>query len=104
MRQVFLIGLAALAAISSAAVFGPARAQNPAGNHIIVRCARDGDTCVRFRCDVVGSECVRLDTITHSPYDGWRVKGYRPDGKWAWYGPGLVNCDVDGSRCVLLQR
>jgi hypothetical protein len=104
MRHLVLIGLAALAVVAAAAGFSPARAQSPNGNHLIVRCPRDGDTCVRFRCDFVGQECVRLDSIVHSRFDGWRVGGWRPDGKWAWYGSALVNCDLDGSHCVLLHR
>ena len=105
MRHVVLSGLAALAAVAAlAAISAPARAQSPNSNHLIVRCPRDGDTCVRFRCDYVGQECARLETIIHSPYDGWRVSGWRGDGKWAWYGSALVNCDPDGSHCVLLRR
>ena len=104
MRYGLMVGLTALAAIAGASSFSPARAQGPAGGHVVVRCLRDGDSCVKFSCDFVGAECVRLESFSHSPNDGWRAKYYRPDGKWAWYGPGLVNCDVDGSHCVLLKH
>ena len=104
MRNAFLIASIALSAIVGATALSPARAQSPADGHVIVRCPRDGDTCVKFRCDVVGGRCERLDTLTHSRFDGWRIKSFRADGQWAWYGSGLVNCDVDGSRCVLLKR
>lgn len=103
MWRLALTGSAALAA-AALSIHSPARAQGPGGNHLIVRCVRDGDACVRFRCDTVGEPCVRLDTVVHSPYDGWRVAGWRADGKWAWYGSGVVNCDIDGSHCVLLRR
>ena len=104
MRNALLIASLALSAIVAATAFSPARAQNPAIGHVIVRCPRDGDTCVKFRCEVVGGVCERLATITQSRFEGWRRKNFRGDGQWAWYGPGLVNCDVDGSRCVLLKR
>jgi hypothetical protein len=99
----FVAAAAALTTVSVAAP-SPGHAQSWQARQTITRCMRGGYTCVHFRCEHVGSECVRLKTEMLSPHSSSRMTGHRIDGPWEWYGSSVITCDADGDHCVLQRR
>lgn len=89
------LGLSALAVTAGTA---------SAWDRRVVRCDRDGDFCVVYRCD--DGYCRRVGSFHRDRGDrwvrgyGWRG-GYRPrlEGRYSWYGDRHVVCDRDGDRC-----
>jgi hypothetical protein len=74
----------------------------------VVRCDRDGDFCVVYRCD--WGRCWRVNSFHRDRDERWRrgygwSRDYRPryDGGYYWYGDRHVQCDRDGDRCRVVR-
>jgi hypothetical protein len=101
--QTALAGAMAVSALAASA--GTASAWD---GRRVVRCDRDGDFCVVYRCD--DGFCRRVSSFHRDRDDrwaagyGWR-HGYRPrfEGGYYWYGDRHVRCDRDGDRCHVVR-
>jgi hypothetical protein len=99
-------GVLAISALAVTAGGASARDWDDYHRHNVVRCDRDGDSCVVYRCDGDGDSCRRIRSFHRDTHAYWlRGYGYHRDyrgvdeGRWTWYGQSHLRCDPDGDRC-----
>ncbi len=106
-KAVLILTQAAVAGALAVSALGMTAGTASAYDRRVVRCDRDGDFCVVYRCD--DGYCRRVSAFHRDRDDRW-LRGYRftrhdrfDDGRYHWYGDRRLRCDRDGDRCRVVR-